>query len=344
MFSRSFSTARSKRSTTKQSFTEKANAWIIGKWGRRFRIGLLAGTVVVYPVGYLITHGPLHKYFFEKNHSVDFNLPEHLQRLTLEELEKFQEMENRKPKNTIIDFGIQKNLESLDSIASGSLGVRFGAQVGLPFYAQFQSKDDALDYCQKNLPTLDIFGQKVPIIWDSPAGNELLDTFVLSPNALRFVILRDMFANDGYNAYANKAISWSTWTAFTSIFTYWLHQKTRMCGGTAKSFAVVYCIFLIFALVAHEQWFLLYRFLADTHGDSVASRVTFDYSSGGKEYYWKMLKRNRILRDLLVNGREHITPVGDLRSITTRLLVRYDLLKDVGIEDDEVRGAMRGDD
>ena len=90
-------------------------------------------------------------------------------------------------------------------------------------------------------------------------------------------------------------------------------------------------------------WFP-FRFLADTHGDSVASRITMDYSTGGKEYYWNILKRNRILRDFIPNGYEYITPVGDFRDVTTKLIVRYDLLKDVGIEDDEIRPIVEGDD
>lgn len=86
-----------------------------------------------------------------------------------------------------------------------------------------------------------------------------------------------------------------------------------------------------------------FRFFADTHGDGVAARYSYDHSAGGVEYYWKMLKRNRILRDLLPNGSENITAVGDVRGIATRIVVRYDLLKDVGIEDDEIKAVEAGD-
>ena len=176
-----------------------------------------------------------------------------------QEHQKFCERELRLPKDAIVHFGIQKGLESVDSIAKGSLGVRFGAHVALPFYARFTSKEEALDYCKKNLPELKLFGKSIPINWDTPTGQELLSTFVLPTMALRFLVMRDMYANDGYNAYANRAISWATWTSFTSIFTYWFHQKTRTCNGTALSFAIVYGIFLLLAIFAHDQWFLLYR-------------------------------------------------------------------------------------
>jgi len=281
---------------------------------------------------------------FYRKHEVDTELPSHLKTIIEEEHQKFCEREVRLPKDAIVTFGIQKDLESVDTIAKGSLGVRFGAHLALPFYARFTTKEEALEYCKKNLPELKLFGKRIPINWDTPVGDELLSTFVLPTMALRFLVMRDMYANDGYNAYANRAISWATWTSFTSIFTYWFHQKTRTCNGTALSFAIVYGIFLLLAIFAHDQWFLLYRFLADTHGDSVASRITMDYSTGGKEYYWNILKRNRILRDIIPNGYEYITPVGDFRDVTTKLIVRYDLLKDVGIEDDEIRPIIEGDD
>uniref|UniRef100_A0AC34QKP8 Transmembrane protein n=1 Tax=Panagrolaimus sp. JU765 TaxID=591449 RepID=A0AC34QKP8_9BILA len=343
MFYRLFSTKRRKKEEL--SFKEKANIWIISKWGRRFRIGLLAGTVVIYPVYHLITNGPLLGYLFSKKHNVDsYDSVPYLKKIVDQEYLTFCEKEARLPKDAITNFLVQKNMESLDTIGDGSLGVRFGAQLALPFYTRFTSEEEALEYCRKNFPVLKLFGKTVEINWDTPTGKELLETFVLSPQAVRFLVMRDMLANDGYNAFANRAISWATWTSFTSIFTYWFHQKTKFCNGTALSFAVVYSIFLIFAICAHDQWFLLYRFLADTHGDSISSRMSEEYSAGGKEFYWKMLKRNRILRDLIPNGHEYITAVGDLRSITTKLIVRYDLLKDVGIEDDEVRDVAQGDD
>lgn len=265
-------------------------------------------------------------------------------KITFQEHNKFCYNEKRSPKDAVVHFGLQKRFQELDTIASGSLGVKFGAYIGLPFYLRFTSEKELLEYCKSNLSVIEIFGEKVQIDWDSPVGAELLETLLLTNDAKRYLIMRDMLANDGYNAYASKAISWSTWTAFTSIFTYWIHQKAGITNGSALSFAIAYLIFLGFAIYAYDEWFLLYRFLADTHADSIASRISPDYSSGGKEYYWKLLKRYRLLREIIPNGREYITPVGDLKKITTKLVVRYDLLKDVGIEDDEIKSVIEGDD
>uniref|UniRef100_A0AC34GZA8 Uncharacterized protein n=1 Tax=Panagrolaimus sp. ES5 TaxID=591445 RepID=A0AC34GZA8_9BILA len=326
------------------TFKERADRWIQSTWGRRFRIGLLAGTIVAYPVYHLISYGPLINFSFSKRHNVDYRIPSHLQLLVESQLDKFREQECRSPKDSKATFCVQKDFKHFDSIADGSLGVRFGAHVGLPLYTTFTNEEQALNYLKENWDKFEIFGQKFPVLWDSPAGRDFLSTFVLSPEALKFLILRDLYANDGYNAYANKAISWATWTAFSSIFTYWLHQKTRICSGTALSFAIVYTLFLFLAIYAHDQWFLVYRYLADIHGDSVASRYSYDHSAGGNEYYWKMLKRNRILRDFMPSARDYITAVGDIRGITTKIIVRYDLLKDVNTEDDEIKIVEQGDD
>jgi hypothetical protein len=325
------------------TFKEQADRWILTKWGRRFRIGLLAGTIVAYPVYHLISHGPVLNFVFSKKYNVNYNIPAHLQLLVESELQKFRDHEARSPKDSKATFCIQNDLKNFDTVVDGSLGVRFGAQIGLPLYTRFTDEEQALNYLRENWGSFKIFGQKFPVLWDSPSGRDLLSTFVLSPGALKFLIMRDLCSNDGYNAYANRAISWSTWTAFSSIFTYWFHQKTRLCNGTALSFAIVYSIFLFLAIYAHDQWFLLYRYLAETHGDSVAARYSYDHSAGGNEYYWKMLKRNRILRDMMPNGRDYITAVGDIRGITTKIIVRYDLLKDVGTEDDEIKIAEQGD-
>lgn len=53
----------------------------------------------------------------------------------------------------------------------------------------------------------------------------------------------------------------------------------------------------------------------------------------------------RILRDLnYVELAGKVTPSGDVRGIPTSLLTRYDHLKDLGVEDDELKQVVAGDD
>uniref|UniRef100_A0A1I7YBL4 Transmembrane protein n=1 Tax=Steinernema glaseri TaxID=37863 RepID=A0A1I7YBL4_9BILA len=340
--------AKSRTSSAKNvpppSFRDKANEWIASKWGRRFRIGLLGGTIIAYPIGSLIFNGPLLKYVFHKRHSVDENLPEGLQNLINTEYARWKERENRLDKDAVAYFSLQNKEDELDTVARGSLGVRMGARIALPFYARFETEDDVREYCRKNLEPLNFRGEPACVIWDSEAGRELIDSFLLSDKAKRFLIMRDLYSHDGWNAYASRAISWATWTTFSSIFTYWLHWSSRLCKGTALSFAVIYSLFVAVAWYASSEWYRLYRYMTDIYADSVSAHLSFDHCAGGKEYYWKMLKRNRILRDFTDNGFYQVKATGDVHGITTSILTRYDLLKDVSAEDDELLPVVEGDD
>uniref|UniRef100_A0A1I7XPW1 Transmembrane protein n=1 Tax=Heterorhabditis bacteriophora TaxID=37862 RepID=A0A1I7XPW1_HETBA len=259
-------------------------------------------------------------------------------------------------------------LDEPDSIAAGSLGVRTGLHVALPFFAGFKTTKDALEYFKQNHPNcIDYFGHKIGVQWDTPRGEELAASYVMSENAIRFIMLRDLYAHDGYSALAQRSISWSTWTSFTSIFTYWLHKSARICGGTAMSFITTYSLFITAAWFANKHWHYLYRYITDIYADSVAARSSFAHSEGGKEFYWKQLKRNRILRDMHPSLLPVITLSGDVRGIPTSILMRYDHLKnmydikednmvlvvvnlnifiieDLNEEDDELKVVVDGDD
>lgn len=51
----------------------------------------------------------------------------------------------------------------------------------------------------------------------------------------------------------------------------------------------------------------------------------------------------RIIRQLFPKGDKYLTAVGDERSAVTPYFTRYELLKDVGLEDEEVKDVMTGD-
>ncbi|VDK54659.1 unnamed protein product, partial [Cylicostephanus goldi] len=75
-----------------------------------------------------------------------------------------------------------------------------------------------------------------------------------------------------------------------------------------------------------------------------AARTSFDHCEGGKELYWKQLKRNRLIRDICPELRPKISLSGDIRGIPTSIIMRYDHLKDLNAEDDELKEVVGGDD
>ncbi|KAK6027276.1 hypothetical protein OSTOST_06691, partial [Ostertagia ostertagi] len=283
-----------------RKWNEQATAFLQTKAGRRLRIGLLGGTIIAYPLASLLINDT----------SVE-ELPPRLKELAREEYERFLESESRVPKDAVVSQHLGKLISEYETVAAGSLGVRTGLHLAVPCHAQFENVDEALAYLRKHhTHYIDALGVQVPIQWDTPAGKELANAFVLSENALRFIFLRDLHAHDGYASLAQRSISWATWTSFTSIFTYWLHNSARIFGGTAMSFAVIYAIFVSAAWYSNKQWYYLYRYVTDVHADSVAARSSFCHCEGGKELYWKQLKRNRVLRDICPDLRAKITSIG----------------------------------
>lgn len=102
--------------------------------------------------------------------------------------------ENRQQRDAVVNFGLQTSTESLDSITCGSMGVRFGAQVALPFYTQFKTEEEIENFCKDNLQPF-IYINKIPIciIWDSTVGKKLISTFLLSENVIFIIFFRLLY-------------------------------------------------------------------------------------------------------------------------------------------------------
>ncbi|KAI6235198.1 hypothetical protein M3Y95_00025700 [Aphelenchoides besseyi] len=325
---------------SRKPFAKAADEWIMSTWGRRTRIGLLTTTVVAYPIGTLLVNGPLLRFTFPKRTETD-ELPSHLRALVDDEYNAWKIREGRNEKDAVVKFSVQKQFDDIDSIRAGSMGTRFGTRIAFPCFARFTNFEDAQKYCQSKLEPLYVMKKPVGMVWDTTYAKELIDTFVLSENALRFLINRDLFSQDGYQAYANKAISWACFSTFSSFIGYWIHVRRAI--PTARSFAVIYLLFTSIAFYCGNEWHKLYTYMCDMHADITASRLSTDHSAGGHEYYTKLLKRNRLLRNLLDDGSTIFTPTGDKLGVPTAYLLRYDLLRDSTKEFSEFEPVFEGD-
>lgn len=76
--------------------------------------------------------------------------------------------------------------DNLDSIARGALSGKNGACIGLPFYVRFETRDEAYEYAKKHLEPFKFLKHPVCVIWDSPIGEQLISTLVLSPRVRAF--------------------------------------------------------------------------------------------------------------------------------------------------------------
>lgn len=99
----------------------------------------------------------------------------------------------------------------LDSVTHGALNSPWGARTALPFYAQFQTFNEAYDYCKKKLEPMLFMGEQACVIWDSDVGRQIIETFVLSEDVGAFcfplaifitILLRQLYWELGINFYS----------------------------------------------------------------------------------------------------------------------------------------------
>jgi len=297
----------------------------------------------------LMADGPLLGMSFEHRYKgVEYDLPEHLNTVINEEYERWLMTAGKSAKEkSSVKFSCQPDASSsLDSIAKGSLSVRFGAEVALPFYARFRNEAEAAEYCKKKLEPFNLpgRGKTLCIIWDSSTGQDLISTLVLSKKALSFLVARDLSTVESSPALTNKPIVWASWSSFSTFLTYFVHQK--FFNKTAVSFAAAYTVLLALTIVGSREWHRSYRYLNDCHADSSAARLSPEHCEGGREFYVKFLRRNRILRSLMDpdDAMKTFEDVGNVKSAVTSYLLRYDLVKDVMVEDEQLRPMLQGDD
>ncbi|GMR41336.1 hypothetical protein PMAYCL1PPCAC_11531, partial [Pristionchus mayeri] len=328
-----------------RAWNARATDWLMDtKWGKRARLGLLAATVVGYPSMAILWNGPMVKYTFPLRHSYE-QLTPRLEEIVKKEYDHFLEKNSRLPKEAPHRYHLLKTTDEIDTVAKGSLGVRSGAEFALPFYLQFKTVEEALEYFKTHYPkALPYLGAQVPVVWDSDVGRELVETFVMSDKAARFVVQRDFYAHDGWAAIAQRSITFATFATFSSLFTYWLHMGARIFGTTAVSFAGIYAVCTTLAWAGNTEWDKTYRYMTDVYADSISSRTSTDHCDGGKEYYWNILKRNRLILDIHPPLYTKIKMTGDIRGLTLPLFIRYDHLKDRTDEDDDFREVIEMDD
>ncbi|CAJ0941666.1 unnamed protein product, partial [Mesorhabditis belari] len=326
-----------------RSFNHKATEFLKTKWGQRFKIGLLGGTIIAYPLGVMALNGPLVNLTFPLRHTIE-EMPPYLAPIFKEEYTRFLDKEGRRSEDAVVRMEMLSKAEDQDTVYAGTLGIRTGLRLAVPFFARFRTLEDAIGFLKSNYPNgFPQLGENIVIDWDSKLGRLLAETFVLSEQAWRFVFLRDLYAHDGYAALGQSALTWATFTSFSGIFTFWMHRASNMFKGSFMSFIGFYIGFTGAAAFGSRHWHLLYRYLTDIYADSTASRVSPEHSAGGREYYFKWLKRNRILREIYSPLYTKVTLSGDVRGIATQIIIRYDHLKDVDEEDDAMSEVFRGD-
>ncbi|EJD75018.1 hypothetical protein LOAG_17754 [Loa loa] len=303
---------------------------IKNRWARRIRLGVIASTVVSVPSIYLLVNGPYLKEYFEKRYDVTNMLPNHLQQIIDSEYENFLMSDNRVRKKKRVTFYCSTSEMYLDSVAHGALNSPWGARIALPFYAQFQAFNEAYDYCKKKLEPMLFMGEQACVIWESAVGRQIIETFILSEDALRFLIRRDLTAHEAIKRTALFAFYWFCYTSIAFMLAqiivhyYFTSNVLWFCG-------------LSLALNTPACWGSVQNAKLDWHAtdqsaDADAARASLVHGRGGKEYYQKMLKRNRLLREIIRDGAKKVSAAGNPKNSNTSYWSRYTMLVDLDAE------------
>ncbi|KAI1729269.1 transmembrane family of transporters domain-containing protein [Ditylenchus destructor] len=316
----SFSLARLKQALA------KADEYMESKKGIKVQLYAFSGGVFAVPLGLLIFNGPLLKLTFPWRHKVDYDLPPHLKSIIDEKFREWTRIEDKKPKEVLVDFSCQKGADkSLDTVSSGSSYTRFGAQIALPFYARFENEEEAYDYCKKHFEPFNVLGKTACIVWESELGKELISSMVLSKKTLYFLVMRALYRNMDWNAYINGVISLVMYTFVLSIIVLVAFHYVKR--HHTLSFIGLYLATFPLTIAMAWQYHLGYVWALEFETDRKAVDMSPEYLEGAKEFYLKYFQRNKILKDLVEGGDKLFTQVGSTRGDVASHQKRYEALK-----------------
>ena len=213
-----------------------------------------------------------------------------------------------------------------DLVNKGSTSSKKGAVIGIPINFTYKS----VDKVQKNSITLN----NRPIEWDTPAGQSLLDSLILSSKAHKFGIARELMMTDNQLVHARGLmlgtcifLSYSAGHVLNHLYN--LRQKLKL---PMRLF-----VYSIFANIGVTAFFLLsdkLNWYKETKADRKAGELGKEYAEGGVELYGKFLQRNVAMHCLMgEGGAKKYTVYGNevhyWRSPHVPLTVRSDKMKEM---------------
>jgi hypothetical protein len=196
-------------------------------------------------------------------------------------------------------------------ISIGSVNVKAGARIGLPPSVILKSAEDL------DKSTLTVGKDKKPIDWDSENGLKLENALILSDEAKKFVIAREVNHVRTSYLYVDlfmQAISLGGGAFLMGVFDKILEKQKRFNMHVAHSPARSILVLLsgAFMFCGYIQANDLYYYWSEYKNDKRTGEMRRDFLEGGVEYYEKVLSRNQVIRELMgERGLEFYTAEGD---------------------------------
>ncbi|XP_057320342.1 transmembrane protein 177 [Microplitis mediator] len=173
---------------------------------------------------------------------------------------------------------------------AGSLRSRFGAMIGIP-----------TNFVYDNVSSIDkdaIVVNNEPVEWFRPDAKQLLESLVLSDDAKKYAIGREIIMTDNKFIYTEAiAVTGIAAAYYASTF-----KANEILGLLKKPRSLR---FFVYSVIGAFYWGLwaMQRDVLTRHfeyvSDKKLSELNENYVKGGLEFYSKTLQRNMALRSLL---------------------------------------------
>lgn len=198
--------------------------------------------------------------------------------------------------------------KKLDPVSFGSTETNCGVWVGVPEYYQETSEEGIIN--------TNILIDGKPVKWDSADGKKFLNSLMLSNNATKFLIARELTLRHSYYAHFSSILPVIMFS-FACISGEHLYKKLKLHHRPlALSLTVGSCALLVFSgftLFLNDALYFFYDKVAE---DEVSS-MGVSYLDGGIEYYSKKIERNKALRNLMKKGHKYYSAEGNENNIWT---------------------------
>lgn len=191
-----------------------------------------------------------------------------------------------------------------DTFHAGSMYTKMGTIIGLPNHFNYNSKEE-IDHSK-----IQIYNNSEPK-WTSAAGQELLDSLILSENAQKFAIAREIhYGTTSYIYVYGGLFSISISSSYCLGSALSSKYRIRLARMPIRLMLYTLCGLLGFGVfITLKDSVTLYW---DKYADKMAALTGNGYIEGGIEYYQKVLQRNRALRHLMGDyGKKVYTTTGN---------------------------------
>lgn len=227
---------------------------------------------------------------------------------------------------------------SMDPIGVGSIRLRNGLTIGLPVNLNYRKHEDvpAEAFLLRKISHSKLFKRSEPktdaeptgdtpdeksfdpletvnINRESQAAEDYIDSIVLSDKAKKFVIARELYMGDSFKSHLFTAMITIS-LVFTHILSKTVVQRFKLTTAHISHRMTVYplaataglCNYILLSS-SMEQYYM-------RKADRRAVVFSDEYREGALEYFSKLLKRNKALRELEESFQEVYDEAGELLS------------------------------